>query len=54
MQLIDEFTLVTETTYFLIDSWYTSGELMLHTLRKVYYTIGRIKSNRMIYPGAFL
>jgi hypothetical protein len=51
MQLIDEFTPVTETTYLLVDAWYTSGKLMLHALKKGYHTIGRVKSNRVIYPG---
>jgi len=51
MQLIDEFMPVTETTYLLVDAWYTSGKLMLHALRRGYHTIGRIKSNRVIYPG---
>ncbi len=51
MQLMDEFVPVTETTYLLVDAWYTSGKLMLHALSKGYHTIGRIKSNRVIYPG---
>jgi hypothetical protein len=50
MELIDEFLPVTETTYLLIDAWYTSGKIMLHALSKGYHTIGRIKSNRVIYP----
>lgn len=51
MQLIDEFMPVTETTYLLVDAWYTSGKLMLHALKRGYHTIGRIKSNRVIYPS---
>ncbi len=51
MQLMDEFVPVTETTYLLVDAWYTSGKLMLHALSKGYRTIGRVKSNRVIYPG---
>jgi hypothetical protein len=51
MQLIDDFVPVTETTYLLVDAWYTSGKLMLHALKRGYHTIGRIKSNRVIYPG---
>jgi len=50
MQLVDEFTPVTNTTYLLVDAWYTSGKLMLHGLKRGYHTIGRIKSNRVIYP----
>lgn len=45
MQLTDEFVPVTQTTYLLVDAWYTSGKLTLHALRKVYHPIGRIKSN---------
>jgi hypothetical protein len=48
--LIDEFVPVTEITYLLIDAWYTSGKVMLHALSKGYHTIGRIKSNRVVYP----
>ena len=50
MQLIDEFKPATEKTYLLVDAWYTSGKLMLHALKRGYHTIGRIKSNRVIYP----
>lgn len=50
MQLVDEFTPATETTYLLVDAWYTSGKLMLHGLKRGYHTIGRVKSNRVIYP----
>jgi len=51
IHLIDEFVPATEITYLLVDAWYTSGKLMLHALKKGYHTIGRIKSNRVIYPG---
>ena len=51
MQLMDEFIAATETTYLLVDNWYTPGKLILHALSKGYHTIGRIKSNRVIYPG---
>ncbi len=51
MQLIDKFTPVTETTYLLVNAWHTSGKLMLHALKRGYHTIGRIISNRVIYPG---
>jgi hypothetical protein len=51
MQLIDEFIPASKATYLLIDAWYTSGKLMLHALKSGYHTIGRMKSNRVIYPG---
>ena len=50
-QLIDEFAPVTEVTYLLIDSWYTSADIILHALSKGYHTIGRVKKNRVIYPA---
>lgn len=50
IHLVDEFVPATEITYLLVDAWYTSGKLMLHALSKGYHTIGRIKSNRVIYP----
>jgi hypothetical protein len=50
MQLVDEFVPASTITYLLIDAWYTSGKLMLHALRRGIHTIGRIKSNRVIYP----
>jgi len=50
MELVNEFISVTNVTYLFIDAWYTSGKVMLHALSKGYYAIGRIKSNRVIYP----
>lgn len=35
----------------LVDSWYTSAKILLHGLINGYHTIGRIKSNRVIYPA---
>jgi hypothetical protein len=37
--------------YLLINSWYTSAKVMLHALSWGYHTIGRIKSNRVVYPA---
>jgi len=34
-----------------IDSWYTSAKILLHGLVSGYHNIGRIKSNRIIYPA---
>lgn len=51
MLLIDDFAPVTEVNYLLIDAWYTSGKVMLHALKNGYHTIGRLKSNRVIYPA---
>ena len=51
MQLTYEFIPASAVIYLLIDAWYTSGKLMLHALKRGYHTIGRMKSNRVIYPG---
>lgn len=51
MELINEFTPVTKNNYLLVDSWYTSAKILLHGLINGCYTIGRIKSNRVIYPA---
>ena len=51
MELINEFTPVTKINYLLVDSWYTSAKILLYGLINGYHTIGRIKSNRVIYPA---
>ncbi|MBP5718207.1 MAG: transposase [Abditibacteriota bacterium] len=38
-------------SYFLCDSWYTSVKIMKAFLKKGFYTIGAVKSNRVIYPA---
>ncbi len=37
-------------SYFLCDSWYTSARLVDSFIRKGFYTIGALKTNRVIYP----
>lgn len=37
-------------SYFLCDSWYSSAKLMDCFIRKGFYTIGALKTNRIIYP----
>ncbi len=37
-------------SYFLCDSWYTSAEVMKAFIRSGFYTVGALKSNRVIYP----
>ena len=51
MELINEFTPATKINYLLVDSWYTSAKILLHGLINGCHTIGRIKSNRVIYPA---
>lgn len=37
-------------SYFLCDSWYTCGDIMDAFIKKGFYTIGALKTNRVIYP----
>ena len=37
-------------SYFLCDSWYTSAKVMDAFIKKGFYTIGALKTNRVIYP----
>lgn len=37
-------------SYFLCDSWYSSAKVMDSFIRKGFYTIGALKTNRIIYP----
>ncbi len=37
-------------SYFLCDSWYTSAKGMDAFVKKGFYTVGTLKSNRVIYP----
>ena len=37
-------------SYFLCDSWYTSAKVMDCFIKKRFYTIGALKTNRILYP----
>lgn len=37
-------------SYFLCDSWYTSAKVMDCFIQKGFYTIGALKTNRILYP----
>lgn len=37
-------------SYFLCDSWYTSAKVMDSFIRKGFYTLGALRTNRIIYP----
>ena len=37
-------------SYFLCDSWYTSAKVMDSFVQKGFYTIGALKTNRILYP----
>ena len=48
--IADELPKAPVKSYFLCDSWYSSSKIMEHFIRKGYYTIGALKTNRIIYP----
>jgi len=37
-------------SYFLCDSWYTCRDIMAAFIKKGFYTIGALKTNRVLYP----
>ena len=49
-EIAGELPLAPVVSYFLCDSWYTSVKLMDSVIRKGFYTIGALKTNRIIYP----
>lgn len=48
--VIDELPKAPVVSYFLCDSWYTTAKLMDPLIKKGFYTIGALKTNRIIYP----
>ena len=49
-EIAQEIPVAPVVSYFLCDSWYTSAKVMDHFIRKGFYTIGALKTNRIIYP----
>ena len=49
-EVADELPTAPVISYFLCDSWYTSVKVMDSFIRKGFYTIGALKTNRIIYP----
>lgn len=49
-EVADELSVPPVISYFLCDSWYTTGKVMDAFLKKGFYTIGALKTNRVIYP----
>ncbi len=45
-----ELPVVPVVSYFLCDSWYTCGDIMDAFIKKGFYTIGALKTNRVLYP----
>lgn len=51
MEIICEFITETKINYLIVDSWYSSSKVLLQGLINGCYTIGRIKSNRVIHTA---
>lgn len=49
-EIADELPAAPVISCFLCDSWYTSVKVMESFIRKGFYTIGALKTNRVIYP----
>jgi len=49
-KIAEELPTAPVVSYFLCDSWYTTGILSDAFIKKGYYTIGALKTNRVIYP----
>jgi len=45
-----ELPVVPVVSYFLCDSWYTCKDIMGAFIKKGFYTIGALKTNRVLYP----
>lgn len=48
--IADELPIPPVVSYFLCDSWYTCGDIMDAFIKKGFYTIGALKTNRILYP----
>ena len=48
-EIAEELLIALVISYFLCDSWYTSTKLMDCFIQKGFYTIGALKTNRIIY-----
>ena len=48
--IADELPVPPVASYFLCDSWYTCGDIMDAFIKKGFYTIGALKTNRVLYP----
>ena len=49
-EIADELPVPPVISYFLCDSWYTCGGILDAFLKKGFYTIGALKTNRVLYP----
>lgn len=49
-EIAEELPQAPVVSYFLCDSWYSSVKIMDRFIKKGFYTIGALKTNRIIYP----
>ncbi len=49
-EIADDLPVPPVVSYFLCDSWYTCGDIMDTFIKKGFYTIGALKTNRVLYP----
>ena len=49
-EIADELPIPPVASYFLCDSWYTCGDIMDAFIKKGFYTIGALRTNRILYP----
>ena len=49
-EVANELSVPPVASYFLCDSWYTCGDIMDAFIKKGFYTIGALKTNRIVYP----
>lgn len=52
-QIAEELPIPPVISYFLCDSWYTSSKIMEAFIKRGFYTIGALKTNRILYPHGF-
>ncbi len=50
IDMINQFSSLSQPTYLLCDTWFTSKKLIRAALAKGIHVIGGLKTNRMIYP----
>lgn len=49
-EIAEELPVAPVISYFLCDSWYASAKIMDSFIRKGFYTVGALKTNRILYP----
>ena len=49
-EIAEELPAAPVISYFLCDSWYTTAKVMDRFIQKGFYTVGALKTNRILYP----